>query len=356
MEKCSSSGSTYTSTTCNLILKSRAHFPRPFYARRRTSVSSASKESSSIASALRLPWLQPSSTPDASPVAPSGLPAEEGALLNQSLPGNEVATAPEQEGEDERPIVSVAGGGRFFFWYLGVLKYLLEYYELPRCSMIGASAGGLVVVLAACDVNLDRAVREAYRLSVENDIWSRPAGLAGIWGGLVRDWLDELLPPDADERCAGRVKLVVTEALTLRIRYVEDFLDRDDLIDAAMASIHIPFFLDGNATRAYRGQRYIDGSLWDFFSGKNSELITCGGSACVIDYFFDDSLEYDRLDFVKLSSFEEVKSLARKGYAYAQRTDAAGGFDSTLGTVRKNMLTLALEFPTRQFNRMMAET
>ena len=80
--------------------------------------------------------------------------------------------------------------------------------------MIGASAGGLVVVLAACDVNLDRAVREAYRLSVENDIWSRPAGLAGIWGGLVRDWLDELVPPDADERCAGRVKLVVTEALT----------------------------------------------------------------------------------------------------------------------------------------------
>ena len=40
---------------------------------------------------------------------------------------------------------------------------------------------------------------------MENDIWNRPGGLAGIWGSLVREWLDELLPEDAAERCNGRV-------------------------------------------------------------------------------------------------------------------------------------------------------
>ena len=28
----------------------------------------------------------------------------------------------------------------------------------------------------------------------------RPLGLAGVWGRLIRDWLDDLLPGDAAER------------------------------------------------------------------------------------------------------------------------------------------------------------
>jgi hypothetical protein len=256
----------------------------------------------------------------------------------------------------ERPILSIAGGGRYFFWYLGVMKYLLEYFDLTKVTLIGASAGGLVAVLSVCNVNLDRAVREAYRLSVENDVFTRPAGLAGIWGEIIRAWLDELLPENAQELCAdGRVKLVVTEALTLRLRYIDEFSDRDDLIAALRCTIHIPWFLDGAATRQYRGKRYIDGSLFDFILGTNSDLINCGGEATVIDYFFDDTLEFDRLDFVRLSSYEDVKALVKKGYAYAERRDAAGGWNEKLGAVRKGALRLAVEYPTRLINRALAE-
>ena len=121
------------------------------------------------------------------------------------------------------------------------------------------------------------------------------------------------------------------------------------------SSIHIPFFLDGNATRQYRGQRYVDGSLFDFFSGKNSNLINCDGEAMVVDYFFDDTLEFNRLDFVKLSTYEEVKALARKGYEYAQRTDAAGGFEK-LEAVRKNLIILALQYPWKQISKVFEDT
>jgi len=128
--------------------------------------------------------------------------------------------------QDDRPILGVAGGGvyvsnsgrrvlacpwltgslarllgSFFFWEVGVLKYLSERYRLQEMNMIGVSAGALASALVACQVDLDRAVRRAYDISVERDIFNRPGGLQGIWGSILRQWLDDLLPEDAHERC-----------------------------------------------------------------------------------------------------------------------------------------------------------
>lgn len=61
--------------------------------------------------------------------------------------------------------------------------------------------------------------------------------------------------------------------------------------------------------------------------------------------FFDDQLQFNRLDFIKLSSYEEVKKLMSFGYAYAERTDSAGGFDDILGKNRKWIVRRALEYP-----------
>ena len=40
-------------------------------------------------------------------------------------------------------------------------------------------------------------------------VWSRPLGLAGVWGAMVEDWLEELLPENADSICRDRVHLLV---------------------------------------------------------------------------------------------------------------------------------------------------
>lgn len=76
-------------------------------------------------------------------------------------------------------------------------------------------AGALVSTLAACGVTPDAALAAAHQLALEYQIFERPLGLAGVWGGLVRTWLDVLLPADAHTRCSGRVKLVVTEVSAL---------------------------------------------------------------------------------------------------------------------------------------------
>ena len=208
----------------------------------------------------------------------------------------------------------------------GVIKYLQEHYDLSKVDMVGASAGALMVTLAMCNVDPHKAVQRAYDLAKEKGIWERPFGLAGIWGNLVREWLDDLLPDDAVNLCQGRLKLVITKIPSFDIAYVQDYTSKQDLIDACLASAHVPFFLDGKATCSFRGQACIDGSLSDFLTKGNSALLQCEGNAFIIDYYDDSELVYGRFDFLKLRSYEEVMSLVRAGKLYAERTDRAGGF------------------------------
>ena len=58
---------------------------------------------------------------------------------------------------------------------------------------------------------MDLALERALALCEETGALERGAwGLYGIWGGVIRQWLDELLPEDAAQRCDGRVELLVT--------------------------------------------------------------------------------------------------------------------------------------------------
>jgi predicted acylesterase/phospholipase RssA len=89
--------------------------------------------------------------------------------------------------------------------------------------MIGSSAGALLSILAACQVDVTRAVTLAHELCVRYKVLQRPLGLAGVWGGLVREWLRELLPADAAEKCNGRVTVVVTQLPWLTTHTITTF-------------------------------------------------------------------------------------------------------------------------------------
>ena len=62
----------------------------------------------------------------------------------------------------------------------GAVKYLQQRFDIERWQMRGASAGALVATLAACNVNSEVAFESAHRLSVENKLFERPLGLAGV--------------------------------------------------------------------------------------------------------------------------------------------------------------------------------
>ncbi len=218
-----------------------------------------------------------------------------------------------------------AGAGIYFFWQLGAMKYLSDHYDLTKIPMAGASAGSFISVLAACGVDADQVIDSAYALSLKHDIWSRPLGLLGVWGGLIEQWLDDLLPHNAADICRGRVDVVISVAPTMSQMAINDFKDKQDLIDVCMASAHVPLFLDKRLMRPCRDMLCVDGSFPDFFTGENSHLLTNG--AVVFDYFDDPNLNRTgRMDMLSVKQYDEIKQMMKKGYMYAARLRKAGRF------------------------------
>ncbi|KAG2426615.1 hypothetical protein HXX76_012930 [Chlamydomonas incerta] len=200
-------------------------------------------------------------------------------------------------GRQALEVLSWPGLGVLFFWQLGVLEYLQTHFsdtgssgshqpqphqpQPPPLAVVGSSSGGFIAAFAACGVRPHAALRAAHRLVLEHRVMTRPLGLAGLWGGLVRAWLHELLPEDAAERCNGgcssnscrggggggggaavrvRVRVVVTTWPCLHVRALGNFRSKHDLIEVLAASAHIPYFMDWRPTAPCRGRRVLDGS------------------------------------------------------------------------------------------------
>jgi Patatin-like phospholipase len=163
-------------------------------------------------------------------------------------------------------LLNIKGGGVFFFWMAGAMRAIAQRHSLQELKLQGASSGALIAVLAACDVDFEAAAEAAHRLCVDHDVYARPLGLMGVWGGLIRSWLQELLPEDAAQRCSERVTIALTAVFPAKTMHVREFGSKDDVIDACMASVHIPFFLDGCMTANYKGMVFCVGAkccMWD---------------------------------------------------------------------------------------------
>ena len=210
------------------------------------------------------------------------------------------------------------------------MRYLLDHFEgVCRMPMIGASAGALVTTLTACSVPPERTVLSAYRLGLEYDLWERPLGLAGVWGDLLRDWLKELLPEDAHVHCSHRTTLAVTRLPSMAVCGFDSFSDKEDLIEAVMASVHVPFVLDFKPWARFRGERAMDGSVVEFLSGgKVASYMPFFDpktqTGLDLDYFHDEELQWNSADFITLRTYEEVVMLYAQGYECARRMDLEG--------------------------------
>ncbi|CAD7702017.1 unnamed protein product [Ostreobium quekettii] len=233
-------------------------------------------------------------------------------------------------GDEEAPPplkLAFGGGGIYFWWELGCIQWLSEHYDLRKTLMVGASGGALAATLAATGVDSEAALESAHRLGKQYGIWERPLGLMGVWGQIVREWLEELLPENAGELCRDRVEVLVTKLPFLELASISDFTSKADLIDANIASVHVPFFMDGQFSTLTRGEWCIDGSFQDFITSSNSDLLTCGGNTVLFDYLQDSYLASERADFMSLKEYDEVKKLMDLGYRHAQRLYDGGEFD-----------------------------
>jgi hypothetical protein len=224
------------------------------------------------------------------------------------------------------------GGGIYFYYQAGIVQYLREEgYDLSSQTFSGASAGALTATLTSTDVDFYGATELALDMAREAGVWDRRSGLQGIWGPLIEEWLDRLLPPSIDTINDGRrLTLLVTPVPNvLEKTKVSTFEDRQDLIKCNMASVHIPWFLDGRLVRYYRDRPHIDGSFLskptDYVphppAAKPPTLVLDGKD----DPFF---VNKNPLDFVEALTPEGIYGLLAKGKKYAAGMEEKGLFDN----------------------------
>ncbi|MBA0553042.1 hypothetical protein Golob_012260 [Gossypium lobatum] len=182
------------------------------------------------------------------------------------------------EAENERRVVtspgfSFSGGGFLLPYHLGVAQFLIEKgYIKETTPLAGSSAGAIVCAVIASGATMDLALKVAKILADD----CRRKGTALRLGAVLRDLLDEYLPPDSHTRCNGRIRgeydnlktdryFAITQILWRpRGLLVDQFDSREDLINAVITSSFIPGYVAARPAAIFRNRLCLDGGLTFF--------------------------------------------------------------------------------------------
>jgi hypothetical protein len=212
------------------------------------------------------------------------------------------------------------GAGSFWWWESGTIQALQDRFNLKdgNFSMYGASAGSIASVMAACNVNMHDAMAASFRLPKKS--W-------GVTHGhLIQLWLQQILPDDCHTTCSGKVHISVT-TITLSFKplhrkVVSLFTSKEDLINACLASSHIPFFLDGYFSRTFRGECCVDGSFLMFLHHEawpKDELANGKKRALMMFYKDDKELMKRHFGILQVLDRESTLEMFNLGHQYGNR-------------------------------------
>jgi len=253
-------------------------------------------------------------------------------MVNDGGNGNDDMMASSTSSK-QSPSIIFPGGGLFFYWQAGVVAHLQEQnYNLATNTLLsGASAGALSATLAKTGVSPYDATELALSMSDEAGVWERPAGLQGVCGSIIYEWLDQLLPVDAGERVKDELNILVTPVPSFGKSRISQFENRQDLINANMASVHLPWFLDGNLTSNFRGKAHIDGSFFaqpsDYVSSQELYNNEQKPAQLILDYQRDPIMKDRSSEFVKLLSKQGIWDILEQGKNHAKIMEREGEFD-----------------------------
>ena len=217
-------------------------------------------------------------------------------------------------GEVMKKVIHFDGCGAAFPYSVGYALHLLERYALDRSvHFSGVSSGGIVAAFMAFGVDPLRSIPAAFRLQKEAS--HRALGLMGVWRKMLERYYAEILPDDYDYNRSRRLHIRVTH-LDFRPRFVRRFDSKNDLVEALMASQHIPFFLDWKPLARYRGRFCFDGQWFSKARPFGKEVPTLD-VAPVSSLLKKSSVPFREV-FTRKSP-ERIYGLLRKGYEDAGR-------------------------------------
>jgi len=217
-------------------------------------------------------------------------------------------SSPQADSKDtSRITLGLPGAGIFFWWQIGYCYGLhaTKKVDFLKSRQTGASAGALASALIGTGTLESKGIIQICEVALElmdsYDAYKTPFGLVGIWGDIIREWLEILLPEDAAEIVEDRVQIVLLnpkELIKSRPHIVTEFSSKQDLISAATCSAHVPLLMDGKITNDFRGEKVVDGSMIEFFHDieKIRRIWEEQGAFSPFDYWVDYYASEDALE------------------------------------------------------------
>eukprot|EP01041_Mallomonas_annulata_P006810 gene6810-13796_t len=237
-----------------------------------------------------------------------------------------------------RPPVPIApkcvyftGAGIYYHWQAGAAKYMQEHCDLKNIPVIGASAGALTSTLLLAGVDFEEATATSITLAKEAGVFESRTGLVGVWHGLIKDWLEIVIPQNIPMEKFSNLQISVTPVSPFqRSELITEFKDRADLIDACLASCHIPFFLDGKPFTIFRDRPTIDGSFYYFVTKDRYTGLPIPESISSEDIFWVDYGDDEEFmknmsgNFLSLTTPEGAYEMINSGYNFMRKEHEEG--------------------------------
>uniref|UniRef100_A0A7E4W339 PNPLA domain-containing protein n=1 Tax=Panagrellus redivivus TaxID=6233 RepID=A0A7E4W339_PANRE len=171
--------------------------------------------------------------------------------------------------------LSFSGCGFLCIYHAGVVAAIKEYApQLTNNKVCGASAGAIAAAGIVCGVSVSKAASTI--LAVVSQARQKllgPLDSNFALMQLVRDGLNDTLPPNAAELCTGKLAISLTRYKDGANVIVSEFKTKDEVIDAIVCSCFIPFYC-GFSPPFFRGVRYYDGGISDNQPRVDSKTIT----------------------------------------------------------------------------------
>lgn len=215
------------------------------------------------------------------------------------------------------------GASTNIFWQFGVVKYLQHHRVISsKTTCYAASAGAITSALYLCNVEIDMAYRHAMHLYRVYNLSKRTFGVVGIWGYIVRLWLDDILPNDCAETLSGRLHIFMSKVSSPMKPFIEStFRSKHDVISCIMASCHIPFVLDLAPFASYRNNWFVDGQM--LTRKENLIFKIPSPTEYLITFDYSDHDDYigfiKNIGFIKIIEEETIDKMIHFGYIYAMQ-------------------------------------
>lgn len=213
-----------------------------------------------------------------------------------------------------------SGGGTFFFWYAGVASFLSKNTNLKNTTFVGVSAGALIAVLLACEVDILKSVEMVVDICKNHNVHNRMFGILGIWSCLVKQWLSLVLPSNAADLCNSKTVCIILKRFPNSIISVSKFKSKDDIIECLLAAVHIPLLMNMRFLASYNNAYFYD----PYVSGMTNleTVLKTDKTLYYFDYATDEIVmglfSKNRFSTLRTISRESVKLMFDCGFDFAK--------------------------------------